>query len=28
VRPAPEPLQLEPAPLAHAPQAGAGWKEF
>ena len=28
VRPSAEPLKPEPAALAHAPQAGAGWKEF
>jgi methyl-accepting chemotaxis protein len=28
VRPSAEPLKPEPVALAHAPQAGAGWKEF
>jgi methyl-accepting chemotaxis protein len=28
VRPRAEPLRFDPAPLASAPHAGAGWKEF
>jgi hypothetical protein len=28
VRPRAEPLQFEPTPVASAPHAGAGWKEF